>query len=1145
MLNREIYQKDPVSSKLVNEGVANVNDDKTKAAMSVLRYELETFVCDGQYEKGLIHILDTFLRNIGEAQQPAVWVSGYFGSGKSHLVKMLRSLWIDVHFEDGAAARDLARLPDSVKDLLMELSTQGKRLGGLHAASGTLGAGASGSVRLALLRIIFKSVGLPENYAAAKFVLWLKKEGKYETVRSLVEKGGNKWDEELVHFQVADAIYEAMINADPGRFTSRNSCIAVLSNMFPYVRDISSDEMVDTIRQTLSKDGKFPLTLVALDEVQQFIGEDSQRSNDVQEMVETCCKYIGSHLLFIGTGQTAVTGFSNMKKLEGRFTVRIELSDADVDTVIRKVVLLKKSEANKPINDVMQKNLGEISRQLRGSGIEHHHEDVKYFCHDYPILPIRRRFWETSLQVLDQTGTDSQLRNQLKMVYEVIQTNLDQPLGNVIPADFLYHYSANRLLQARILPRKFYEKTVVWEKGTPDEKLVARACGIVFLINKISANNKEIGIKATVDTIADLLVEDISTGSTMLRSKLPNLLKSCELLMLVGDEYHIQTEESSAWNDDFRAEEAILNSQTSRVETERIDRIRKKFAEKVRRTTINSGASKEPRTLHPIFDSDLPKDAANRIYIWVRDGWNIEVESVQADARQAGMQSPTIFVFIPKRQADDLRHFLIEYKAAVAVLERRGTPNTPEGIEARAVIETTKQTAEGKINEFLGEAFSGAHVYQGGGAEIAGIDLQSMIEDAAEKSFIRLYPQFKTADNAGWAKAYELASKGAVDALKAAGDLGEPDNNPVCKEIKKYIAAGKRGADIRTQFESPPYGWPADAIDGALQVMLVAGIIRAQDDSGAIIDPKELGRKNITKTFFKVESITISAQQRIRIRKLLQKAGINVNPSDEQSRIPQFLEYLFSLAEKAGGDMPKPKKPDTAFVNDLRLCTGNEQLQQIFDQADSISEYIDSCTLLAEQIEKRRPDWLLLKQLVNHAQNLNGIEVIETQIKSIEESRMLLHDPDPIQPLLTGVTDLLREELNNLDKEYSESWQTCMDILEKDENWQQLEPHQKHSFLGVNMLLPKAKPVIIVESSNSILATLDKINLNAIKDRLAALPARTNVALQSAMAVFEPKAQIVQIPYRTIKSEADLEKWLQETKEQIMESLKKGPVVIN
>src|SRR5471032_1305712 len=124
MLNREIYQKDPSTRKLVNEGVASVNDETTNQTLSVLRYELDTFVCDGQYEKGLAHILETYLKNIDQAQQPAAWISGFYGSGKSHLVKMLRALWVDEEFDDGARARGIATLPASVRDQLSELSNQ-------------------------------------------------------------------------------------------------------------------------------------------------------------------------------------------------------------------------------------------------------------------------------------------------------------------------------------------------------------------------------------------------------------------------------------------------------------------------------------------------------------------------------------------------------------------------------------------------------------------------------------------------------------------------------------------------------------------------------------------------------------------------------------------------------------------------------------------------------------------------------------------------------------------------------------------------------------------------------------------------------------------------------------------------------------
>lgn len=236
---------------------------------------------------------------------------------------MLRALWINTEFSDGATAHSIASLPQNIVELLKALMIQAKRHGGLHAASGTLGAGASGSVRLALLRILFKSAGLPEHYPLARFVMWLKNENIYDSVRSSVESSGHNWQEELDNFYLAEGLHKALVAAKPNLFSSVTACVETLNNLYPFVQDISSDDMVKAIRQTVTVSGKFPLTLVILDEIQQFIGNDVQRSIDIQEVVEACCKNIGGKMLFIGTGQTAVTGTAKLKKLEGRFTVRV------------------------------------------------------------------------------------------------------------------------------------------------------------------------------------------------------------------------------------------------------------------------------------------------------------------------------------------------------------------------------------------------------------------------------------------------------------------------------------------------------------------------------------------------------------------------------------------------------------------------------------------------------------------------------------------------------------------------------------------------------------------------------------------------------------------------------------------------------
>ena len=1144
MKNRAIYQKDPSTQKLINQGVANVNDDMTTLAQSVLRYELDTFVCDGQYEKGLAHILQTYLSNINQAEQPGVWVSGFFGSGKSHLVKMLRALWADTTFEDGASARGIAALPNSINELLKELSTQGKRHGGLHAASGTLGSGASGSVRLALLRIIFKSVDLPEQYPVARFIIWLKSENIYDKIREHVEKNGFDWQTEIDNFHVAEGLYEALCVVKPKVFSQENSAVEIMTRLYPNVSDISNDEMIKSIRDAVTREKKFPLTLIALDEVQQYISDDPNRSTAVQEVVETCCKHIGGKLLFVGTGQTAVTGTSNLKKLEGRFTVRIELSDSDVETVIRKVVLAKTAEAISPIKKIMDKNLGEISRHLAGTTIGHHQDDIAFFDQDYPILPVRRRFWENTLRILDQTGTESQLRNQLSMIHKVIQTNLDEPLGHVVPADYLYFDSADKLLQSRILPRKIHEKTMKWINGTADEKCMARACGLVFLINKLGGKNNEIGIKATIDFIADLMVDDLSAGSSNLRNKLPALLDKCELLMKVGDEYRIQTEESAAWNDEFLNQRSQLANAAHRIEAERVDRIRGKFSKIVKKLSLTQGTSIVSRDIFPIFDAQLPADNNQKIYVWIRDGWRDPENTVLADARQAGNQSPTVFVFIPRRSADDLRHNLLVYKAANSTLEIRGVPNTPEGQEAQSAMETTRRNAEAKINELLGDAFSGARVFQGGGNEIIGNNLQDMVLESAKNALIRLYDQFQISDHKGWDKVYANAKKGAPDSLKAVGFDGEAANNPVCKTIMSGIGGGKKGAELRQYFESPPFGWSRDAVDGGLQVLLVAGLIRATDDHGKPVNPHELERKAIGKALYKIEATTVTTAQRIQIRKIMQKIGCPAKSGEELLMAPQFIENLLDLSTRAGGDAPKPLLPDVKALNEIRLLSGNEQLMAIYNQRDELVQSIDGWKDLSERINKRWPAWDTLNGLLAHALELKDGDVFEAQVQKIEEQRLLLSDPDPVSPLISNISQTLRDALNNLDTQYQKDHENGMNRLRNDINWQQLEPEQRNELLSAQMLTNTAKPQIDVQTTEKVLRTLEKFPLSMLIDRVAAMPSRFDNVLEEAAILLEPEVKFVKVPRRTLKTENDIDEWIKEVKNQLIAALDNGPVGI-
>lgn len=435
MLNRDIYNKPPKENRLVNNGVAEVSEDHSEAAQAILRYELETFVCDGQYEKGLETILDKFLLNLDAGtEQPGVWISGFYGSGKSHLAKMLRTLWTDYQFADGATARSIAKLPTGVFEHLKELSTQGKRHGALHAAAGKLGAGAGDKVRLALLGIVFKSKGLPEQYNQAQFVLWMQREDILPTVGAELKAAGRSLAQELPHMYVSSHLAKALLKARPDLAHTEADARKLLKEQFPQVTDVTSEQMTSAIEAALAVEGKFPLTLVVLDEVQQFVGNDVEKAFQVQEVTETLSKHFNGKLLFVATGQSALSGMVNLQRLMGRFPVQVMLGDWDVENVTRQIILAKKPSAQPEVEQVWRDNLGEISRHLRGTKLEHVTDDEDVLTSDYPLLPVRRRFWERVLRNIDTTGTVSQLRSQLRVVHEAVLATAEAPWATWFPA---------------------------------------------------------------------------------------------------------------------------------------------------------------------------------------------------------------------------------------------------------------------------------------------------------------------------------------------------------------------------------------------------------------------------------------------------------------------------------------------------------------------------------------------------------------------------------------------------------------------------------------------------------------------------------------------------------------------------------------
>lgn len=84
-----------------------------------------------------------------------------------------------------------------------------------------------------------------------------------------------------------------------------------------------------------------------------------------------------------------------------------------------------------------------------------------------------------------------------------------------------------------------------------------------------------------------------------------------------------------------------------------------------------------------------------------------------------------------------------------------------------------------------------------------------------------------------------------------------------------------------------------------------------------------------------------------------------------------------------------------------------------------------------------------------------------------------------------------------------------------------------------------------MQSTNDVLTTLDRCKLPMFADRVAALPARFDSVAREAAELCEPKAQFIQLPQRTLKTDEDISDWLAEVAKRLKTALQNGPIVIH
>ena len=456
----------------------------------------------------------------------------------------------------------------------------------------------------------------------------------------------------------------------------------------------------------------------------------------------------------------------------------------------RKVLLHKRPSAGPAIELMFETHAGEVARHLQGTRIGARPEDSRNRVADYPLLCTRRRFWEACFQAADAAGSHSQLRSQLRILHDSLENVAERALGAVIPAGDLFNALAPSLVGTGVLLNELNTRIQKLDDGSNEGPLQRDLCGLVFLIGKLPRQEgTDLGVRANAPTLADLVIDDVTTDSGPRRHEIACTLESLAkagVLMKVGEEYRLQTTEGAEWDRAFRVRRQAL------TEVEIATRRDQLFAQGVQQVLGDikpvQGQAKLRRKLAMHTGTEPPPANGEVVAIWLRDGWSCGRTDVENEARRLGAGDPTLHVHLPKKSAELLRSHVLDAEAARQVLDHYGVPASPEGREARESMESRRAGAAQDRDAILRDVLRAATVLQGGGTETFGEGLGEKLRTGADASLARLFPRFDDGDHRGWEAAVRRA---------------RPARAP---DVRGWTVMSRRSSEFVPQFKAEGHG---------------------------------------------------------------------------------------------------------------------------------------------------------------------------------------------------------------------------------------------------------------------------------------------------------------------------------------------------
>lgn len=543
MIIKDLFKKDigrPI------QGVVTIGNEDEEQKWQ----ELEEYVCTDE----IIKSFRTFFRRYRESiatptEKMGVWITGFFGSGKSHFLKILGYI---LENEEVAGVRAAEYFKDKIRDelVLADIRQSAKAnnkvvLFNIDSKAKSDSKSRTQAIMDIMLRAFNESVGYCGSKPwVADLERTLDEEGLLEEFVSKFEEVSKRnWVQTRANALLnRDAIIKALVAV---RDMSEESAKAFVEDQTRNFTN-TTEEFAKIVNKYCRKHKTRVIFL--MDEVGQFIGNNTQLMLNLQTCVEDLGKFCRGQAWVVVTSQQELKAMidstkdkqQDFSKIQGRFNTRLLLSGADADEVIKKRILEKKDTAVTPLRALYDANSSKLSNLIlfQAKPTWSGYKDADEFKDVYPFVSYQFELLQKVFESIRENGMSEgrHLSQNERSLLDAFQTSAkkcaDMESGLLVSFDSFYQ-TIEQFIDYDI-------KTVFSnaERKPSLDSFDIRVLRILFMIKHVK------DMPATIDRLATLMVESINEDKAALKARIFDSLKRLEdetLIQKNGEEYGFLT----------------------------------------------------------------------------------------------------------------------------------------------------------------------------------------------------------------------------------------------------------------------------------------------------------------------------------------------------------------------------------------------------------------------------------------------------------------------------------------------------------------------------------------------------------------------------------------------------------------------------